>query len=132
MYEGFSSEEIVEIRKEVTERWGAGELEKTEHRVRSMGKERLAEVKQEGEAIVQQLADLLASNTLASDERVQQAIAEYQKNLSQFYPVDKERLLGLGQMYSDDPRFTAYYEKFWPGLADFVNSAIKVYCGEAG
>lgn len=31
---------------------------------------------------------------------------------------------GLGDMYVADPRFTEYYEKRAPGLAEFVKSAI--------
>ncbi|KAA3622213.1 MAG: hypothetical protein DWQ02_26420 [Bacteroidetes bacterium] len=36
--------------------------------------------------------------------------------------------LGLGSLYVTDERFKAYYEKFRPGLAHFVNESIKVFC----
>jgi DNA-binding transcriptional MerR regulator len=35
---------------------------------------------------------------------------------------------GLAQMYMDDPRFTAYYEKIGPGCAEFLRDAIDVFC----
>jgi hypothetical protein len=34
----------------------------------------------------------------------------------------------MGQMYVDDPRFTAYYDKIAPGLAAFLQEALKIYC----
>lgn len=39
----------------------------------------------------------------------------------------KEAHRGLAQMYVDDDRFTAYYDKEQPGLAEFLRDAINVY-----
>ncbi len=39
----------------------------------------------------------------------------------------KEKHLGLCQMYVDDERFTKYYDKVKPGLAVFLNEAMKIY-----
>jgi len=39
----------------------------------------------------------------------------------------KEAHRGLAQMYVDDDRFTAYYDKDQPGLAEFLRDAINVY-----
>jgi len=36
--------------------------------------------------------------------------------------------LGLAQMYVDDPRFTAYYDKIAPGAAMFLRDALEIYC----
>ena len=35
---------------------------------------------------------------------------------------------GLGDMYVADPRFAAYYEKYAPGLAQFMRDAMHAYC----
>ncbi|MHB1043553.1 MAG: TipAS antibiotic-recognition domain-containing protein [Eubacteriales bacterium] len=45
-----------------------------------------------------------------------------------FYPCTLEMFSGLGKMYITDERFTAYYEKFAPGLAAYYNDAIQHYC----
>jgi hypothetical protein len=37
---------------------------------------------------------------------------------------------GLGQLYVDDPRFTAYYEKFATGLAQYMRDAMVFYAEE--
>jgi hypothetical protein len=34
----------------------------------------------------------------------------------------------LGNMYVMDERFTAFYDKFAPGLAAYYNEAIQHYC----
>ena len=45
-----------------------------------------------------------------------------------YYEVSKARYLGLGKMYVEDERFTAYYEKYREGLAEFIYRAIEIYC----
>lgn len=32
-------------------------------------------------------------------------------------------------MYVDDPRFTAYYDKQQPGMAEFLRDAVHFYTG---
>ena len=41
----------------------------------------------------------------------------------------KEYHMGLGEMYVADERFKAYYEKVFPGCAEFLRDAINIYCG---
>jgi DNA-binding transcriptional MerR regulator len=40
----------------------------------------------------------------------------------------KEAHLGVTQMYVDDPRFTAYYDKIVPGAAKFLRDAVLRFC----
>ena len=39
----------------------------------------------------------------------------------------KEAHAGIAQMYVEDERFTAYYDKVQPGLAVFLRDAINIY-----
>jgi hypothetical protein len=40
----------------------------------------------------------------------------------------KEAHIGVTQMYVDDPRFTAHYDKIAPGCAAFLRDAVVYYC----
>ena len=40
----------------------------------------------------------------------------------------KEYHMGLADMYVEDERFKANYEKIMPGCAEFLRDAIKIYC----
>jgi DNA-binding transcriptional MerR regulator len=42
----------------------------------------------------------------------------------------KEAHAGVAQMYVDDPRFTAYYDKKQPGMAAFLRDAVMIYTGK--
>lgn len=126
LYEGFSKEQIADMRAEVVERWGEDELINSEQRVQSMGKEKWNEVKHEAEEISMLLASLM--DLPVDNVRVQQAMAKHYAHIGHFYEVSKERYSGLGKMYVDDPRFAAYYENYRPGLAIFLHEAIEVFC----
>jgi hypothetical protein len=41
----------------------------------------------------------------------------------------KEAHAGVAQMYVDDERFTAYYDKAQPGTAKFLRDAVLIYTG---
>lgn len=42
----------------------------------------------------------------------------------------KEAHAGLAQMYVDDERFKAYYDKHQEGMAEFLRDAVWIYTGK--
>jgi hypothetical protein len=44
-----------------------------------------------------------------------------------FWTPKKEQLLGLANLYNEDPRFKANFDKVDPRLAEFVREAVMVY-----
>ena len=126
MYEGFTPEQAEQYRKEARERWG-DEAKATEARIKKMSKQQWSAVKTEGEAITKKLAELMTAGAAPESPEVQACIARWHKHLENFYPVSEERLRGLGQMYVADERFTAHYDQYAKGLAQFKNRAIQIY-----
>ncbi len=126
LYKGFSKEQVEVYRKEVTERWGADELRETEEKIKAMGSKVYDDVQQQGEEINLLLASLMDLEPYA--KQVQEAVALHHKYLNHFREVTPEGYLGLGKMYTEDERFSAYYEKYREGLTNFLYEAIKHYC----
>jgi DNA-binding transcriptional MerR regulator len=131
LYEGFSPEERAKFKEyeaEVRERWGETAVE-SQRRVSQMTKAQWQAVKQEGGDISQLLAGYMERPV--SDPAVQAAIARHHAWIENFYPCPAEMYRGLGQMYVDDPRFTATFDKVCPGLAVFMRDAMAYYAGQA-
>lgn len=126
MYEGFTSEQVESMRQEVIDRWGEKELQEAEERIRKMGSQGWQDHKAKGEEISQMMAELMDLGP--GDPRVQQTVALHYRYIGQFYEVSEERYRGLGKLYVEDERFTAYYEKFREGLAAFMQKAMDVFC----
>lgn len=124
-YHGFSQERIKQYREEVRQRWGDDALQVSESRVKAMGKEGFAALQAEGDAIFRAMADNMPKG--AGSAEVQAGVAEWRRWLANFYSYSDEAVLGLGQMYSRDVRFAAFFRKFHQELPEFFTKAVEYY-----
>jgi DNA-binding transcriptional MerR regulator len=126
LYEGFSQEQIERYQREVREMYDPKLVEESNRRVRKMTKAQWNAVKQEGDQVTRKIAEL--SERAPGDAEVQQAIARHHAWIEHFYPCSSEIYRGLGQLYVEHPEFRATYDKYRPGLADFMQAAMNYYC----
>lgn len=127
LYDAFKDEDIKEYQQEAKERWGNTDAYRTSmEKVSKMTKAQMDKLKEDGKKFTQKLADNM-DKPVGSDE-VQSLIEEHYKGIQFFYECPISFYRNLGQMYVDDARFTAYYDKFKPGLAVWLRDAIMVFC----
>lgn len=127
MYDAFKDDDVKQYQDEVKQRWGQTDAYKQSMaRVSKLTKKEMDKLKEDGKKHTQALADSMDKGPTHPD--VQALIAQSHAGVNFFYDCSLEHFRNLGQMYVDDPRFTAYYEKFRPGLAVFVRDAINHYC----
>jgi DNA-binding transcriptional MerR regulator len=127
LYDGFSKEKIEKYAEEAKERWGHTEAYKqSQERAKKMSKGDMARIQKESDALMKEIAAVI--NKKPSDTTVQKLIDRHYNNLRNFYEPNLEMYRGLGNMYVDDSRFTAYFEKYAKGLAIFMRDAINAYC----
>ncbi|PLX27340.1 hypothetical protein C0583_03415 [Candidatus Parcubacteria bacterium] len=116
-----------EYKKEAKDRWGKTDAYKqSEERIAKMSEEEIKKLKIDGETLTQKIADNITKGALSKD--VQALIIKHHKSINRFYDCSIEMYGQLGEMYVQDPRFRSYYDKFKPGLARFMRSAIREYC----
>ncbi|MEU0399285.1 MerR family transcriptional regulator [Streptomyces sp. NPDC006197] len=124
VFDGFDHTRYEE---EVTERWGRHAYEEGDRWWRSLTDAQKKAFMDEQAGIARDFGKA-ARDGLAADSDEVQAIARRQVAwLSTTVTPSKEYLIGLGQMYVDDPRFTANYDKHGEGTAVLVRDAMKVY-----
>ena len=58
---------------------------------------------------------------------VQELVRRWHEHIHYFYDPTPEILRGLGQLYTTDPEFGAFFSKFDPALAEYLNEAITLY-----
>jgi hypothetical protein len=132
-FEGFKQKMIDDNEKkygkEVCEIYGSDTVEKSNNKLKNMTQEEYDAVTKLAEEQMATLADAFKTGDPAG-ELAQQA-ADLHKQWLTFYWNDysKEAHAGLAQMYVDDERFTAYYDKEQPGTAEFLRDAILIYTG---
>ncbi len=82
-------------------------------------------IQAESRAIYQGLGGAMDQG--AGSPEVQALVARWHNHLRYFYEPSLERLRGLGELYNQDERFRANFERIRPGLAAFMKEAIGVY-----
>ena len=125
MFLGFTDEEQKKYDKEARELWGDAEVEPTVKRWNSYSKEKQQHILAEGSEIYKSLAANMPKGP--DSPEVQALIARWHQNLRYFYEPSKDRLLGLAQMYDDNPGFQKTFRKFHPDLATFMKQAVEIY-----
>lgn len=125
LYEGFTKEQIERYKREARERYDPALVEESERRLRTMTKAQWQAVKAEGEDVTCAIAELM--DRAPDDPEVQALIGRHHGWIERFYPANAEVYRGLGQLYTEHEEFRAFYEKVRPGLADFMQAAMRHY-----
>ena len=125
MFEVFGDFDPTVHEAEVEERWSGAALEQSKRRTRTYGKDQWKEAMAEGEAITEELAERLKAGDAPNGVAAMDLAEQHRLHIDRwFYECSHEMHAGLADMYVADARFTEHYEKYAPGLAEFVKAAI--------
>ncbi|WP_075980226.1 MerR family transcriptional regulator [Bacillus massilinigeriensis] len=135
-FEGFKKKLIEDNEKkygkEIREKYGEETVNQSNAKMMNMTEEQYEKMTKLGEEVNTILAEALKTGDPGSD--LAQRAAELHKQWLTFTwsEYSKEAHAGLAQMYVDDERFKAYYDKIQPGAAEFLRDAIHIYTGMKG
>ncbi|AEV68853.1 MerR family transcriptional regulator [Acetivibrio clariflavus] len=135
-FEGFKQKLIDDNEKkygkEIREKYGNETVDKSNKKLKDMTYHQYAEAEKLNEEILSTLKEAMKTGDPAS-ELAQKAADLHRQWLCFFWDsYSKEAHAGVAQMYVDDERFTAYYDKVQPGAAAFLRDAILIYTGMKG
>jgi DNA-binding transcriptional MerR regulator len=127
MFEVFGDFDVDKHDLEARERWGNTEAyQESSRRTARYGKQEWQRIKEEGDRIQQQLAELMQSGHAANDPEVIDAAEAHRQYIERwFYPCSRAMHRGLGELYVQDPRFTASMDRQHSGLAEFMRNAFR-------
>jgi hypothetical protein len=92
---------------------------------KAYGKEKQQAILAEGKQIYMEMVAAMPKG--AASPEVQALVERWRKNMDYFWTPSLDQLVGLAEMYNNDPRFKANYDAMHPGLAEFMLEAVKVY-----
>lgn len=132
-FEGFKKNMIEENEKkygkEIREKYGDDTVNKSNKKIKGMTEEQYNEVTALESELLKTLSEAFEIGD-PTGEIAQKAADLHKKWLSYYWTsYSKEAHAGLAQMYVDDERFTAYYDKEKPGTAEFLRDSILIYTG---
>jgi DNA-binding transcriptional MerR regulator len=131
MFEVFGDFNPTEHQAEAEQRWGETEkYRESMKRTARYKKQDWIAIKNEAESISRRFVDHMEAGTLPTDPKVMALAEEHRQHISKwFYDCSKEMHRGLGDLYVNDPRFTANIDKAAPGLAAFMRESIFANAG---
>ncbi|GAA1041379.1 hypothetical protein GCM10009557_65000 [Virgisporangium ochraceum] len=118
---------------EARERWGNTDAyRQSQERTARYTERDWAEIKAAGADLNERLAAALGSGVAADDPVAMDLAEEHRQQLNRwFYDCGPQFHRSLGDMYVDDPRFTATYDAVAPGLATYLRDAIHANAARA-
>lgn len=79
-------------------------------------------------SIYRRLAAAMDAGKSPADPEVQEVIGERYREINErYYTCTPQIFRGLGEMYVADSRFTEFYERIRPGMAEFMRQAMAIY-----
>lgn len=133
-FEGFKQKLMEENEQkygtEIRAKYGAEMVEQANQKLAGMSEEDF----NRAAALEKQMIKLFQEAFQTGDpagEKAQRAADLHRQWLSFYWAqYSKEAHAGVARMYVEDPRFTAYYDKYQPGLAKFLRDAVLIYTGQ--
>jgi DNA-binding transcriptional MerR regulator len=123
LYEGFSREKIDRLNKEVNEQYDPELVRQSREKVKNIAKGEWKNYKEQSEALNQKIAAQMDYDPTSPE--VQALIARHHNGIEFFYTANAEIYSGLGQLYVENPEFSAYYEKYRTGMAHFMRDGMR-------
>lgn len=115
--------------KEIREKYGDEQVNQSNQKMLNMTKEQYDQFEKLGQEVLDTLEAAFVTGDPAG-ELGQKTADLHRQWLSFTWPTySKEAHAGLAQMYVEDERFTAFYDKKQPGLAKFLRDAVLIYTG---
>jgi len=132
-FEGFKQKMIEENENkygtEIREKYGEDQVKASYQKFKNMTSGQYAEFEKLGATLEATLSEAFKTGDPAG-ALAQKAADLHRQWLNYTWgSYSKEAHAGLAQMYVDDARFTAHYDKEQPGTAQFLRDAILIYTG---
>jgi DNA-binding transcriptional MerR regulator len=125
LFEGFSEEKQEQYAQEAEKLYDPETVRASNKKWKSYSDAEKKRILAEGKAVYTDLAS--ATPKGSASKEVQAVIARWHKHMQYFWSPNDEQLLGLADLYNNDPRFRENYEKVAPNLSEFMREAVKVY-----
>ncbi|WP_446898918.1 MerR family transcriptional regulator [Clostridium sp. LBM24168] len=130
-FEGFKEKFIYDNEKkygrEIRKQYGNNIVDRSNNRLKNMTQEEYKQVSNLENQIFETLNRAYKTGDV-SGELAQKAADLHAKWISFYWGnYNKEAHASLAQMYVDDSRFNAYYDRSQPGTAKFLRDAILIY-----
>jgi DNA-binding transcriptional MerR regulator len=134
LFEVFGDTDVTQYQEEAEQRWGSTDAwRESRRRAATYTKDDWIRVRDETNEIQEGFAAALRSGAPADGDVAMDLAERHRQHIERwFYPCGYLMHRRLGDLYVDDPRFAANYDKLAPGLERYVRDAIHANAARHG
>ncbi len=125
LFAGFHEEQQAAYEKEAMQKYAPSIVKASNQKWKSYSAAEKQRILDEGNALYEAIVQAMPKG--AASPEAQAGVARWHRHLEYFWSPDDDQLAGLADLYNDDPRFKANFDKIHPELAAFMRAAVKVY-----
>jgi len=125
LFSGFSEEQQAEYEKEAMQTYDPEIVKASNAKWKAMSKQEQQRILEESKQVYLDMIAVMPKGPASAE--AQACVEHWRKNMDHFWTPKPEQLAYFGDLYNNDPRFKANFEKMQPGLAEFMREAIREY-----
>ncbi|MEZ4605886.1 MAG: MerR family transcriptional regulator [Deinococcales bacterium] len=125
LFKAISDEDHAAYEEEAMHKYDPQTVKSSQAKWKSYSPAKKQQVLDEGNQIYRDIVALMPQGP-ASPE-VQACVERWRQHMAYFWVPNPEQLMGLANLYNDDPRFIANFDNFSPDLAPFMREAVSIY-----
>lgn len=125
LFDAFNDEEQEKMEKEAMQMYDPETVKESFRKWKSYSTAEKQKIGDEGNAVYQGFVDVMSKGP--DSPEAQACVQRWRDHMNYFWVPNNEQLLGLADLYNDDPRFKKNFEKVHPDLAQFVREAVQIY-----
>jgi DNA-binding transcriptional MerR regulator len=130
LFKAFTEEEQEKYADEAEKTYDPRIVKDSNHRWKAYSDEKKAKILAEGNQIY---VDLVAAMPQGPEsDEVQGCVEHWRKHMNNFWTPNLEQLVGLAEIYNNDPGFKMNFDKIDPRLAEFMLAAVRIYVERKG
>jgi DNA-binding transcriptional MerR regulator len=125
LFDAFNDEEQEKMEKEAIQMYDPETVKESNRKWKNYTMAEKQKIGEEGNAVYQGFVDAMSKGP---DSREAQAcVQRWRDHMNYFWTPNPDQLIGLAELYNDDPRFKMNFDKVHPDLAQFVREAVMIY-----
>jgi len=125
LFEAFSDEQQAEYEKEIAHKYDPATVKESQRKWKSYSAADKQRIADEGNAVYETILAALPKG--AASPEAQAGVERWRKHIEYFWVPNLDQLAGLAELYNEDARFKANFDKFDPRLAGFMREAVAIY-----
>jgi DNA-binding transcriptional MerR regulator len=125
IFAGLTRQQEEEYAKEAEQRWDSETVRQSNLKWNTRSEDEKQKIFDQGNEIYLEFKDLIGASP--ESPKVQDLVKRWRSHIELFWMPDLDQLLGLADLYCEDSRFRANFDRIDPRLAGFIREAVAAF-----